>query len=151
MEDASLSSQSAPLDVIDDTSLNASSHINGRCLICHSFDYLHDFYLKSEHSWDAVVHSAQTCLYCDAIVRGCRGWLDEDGKQDWTPKRLLLHFRDDKGYRQFLKPYMNGEVVYRYDDADKETTYLEMDGRRSVEMVFASTSLQIRIFAAGCS
>ena len=145
------SSHPAPLDVIGTLPPPHPSLHNGRCLICHSFGYLHVYYVKSEHRWDAVVESAQTCLYCDAIIRGCRGWLDEDGKQDWTPKSLLLQFRDDKLHDQVLEPYMTGEVNYRYNDSDKETTSLAMHAQRSVEMSFASMSLNIRIFAPDCS
>lgn len=144
------SSRPAPLDVIGTLLPPHPSLHNGRCLICHSFGYLHVYYVKSEHTWDTVVESAQTCLYCDVIVRGCRGWLDEDGKQDRTPKSLLLHFRDDKEFYQILDPYMDGHVTYRYDVSDKEKTRSNMKGLRSVEMIFVSTSLQIRIFAADC-
>lgn len=145
------SSRPAPLDVIGTLPPPHPSLHNGRCLICHSFGYLHVYYVKSEHPWDAVVESAQTCPYCDAIVRGCRGWLDEDGKHDWTPKSLHLRFRDDKLYKQILEPYKGGDVAYRYDDSDQETTSIAMPAERSIEMVFASKYLYIRIFAPDCS
>lgn len=53
----------------------------------------------SVYPWNDFVVSAHTCSCCDVIVRGCRGWLDEDGKQDWVPDSLTLHLRYSAVFR----------------------------------------------------
>jgi hypothetical protein len=63
------------------------------CAICNSFEGLPGYALYRNPGWNDIVESARTCVSCDVIVRGCRGWLDEDGKQDCTPINLILRFR----------------------------------------------------------
>jgi hypothetical protein len=60
------------------------------CAICG--DFLDpENYSPVPRPWDDFVTSARSCVYCDAIVRGCRGWLDGSGRQDSTPLSLQLH------------------------------------------------------------
>jgi hypothetical protein len=59
------------------------------CAICGDFlDFQN--YRSQPQSWEDFVTSARSCVYCDAIVRGCRGWLDGSGRPDLTPSSLGL-------------------------------------------------------------
>jgi len=138
MDNGPSSSRLAPLDVIGTLPPHPATHVSGWCRIYNSSNYYsYDQNVESEHSWDAVVESAQTCLYCDAIVRGCRGWLDEDGKQDWTPKSLVVHCRDEEKIWTPMSLFLPSR--------DGEERRSNLEGRISVELIFASTSLRIGI------
>ena len=153
MEDASSSSKPAPLDVIEIPPTAPSTAVWGECHICHSFERLSGFFLHATYAWTDVVTSAHGCTYCDAIIRGCRGWLDEDRKRDWTPENLLLYFGDSQNQATSVnisaRPYPDERHSY-HRDAWKLGGYSKKWGHYYVEMSFASTTIRLKILAAQC-
>jgi hypothetical protein len=157
MGNAPSSSKPAPLDVTAIQPQISFTPVYGGCRICHSFESLRGYYLDETHPWDDIVTSAHTCIYCDAIIRGCRGWLEEDGKCDWTPSTLRLDFTypsehgETSTYRwrdsNVVYDWHNQSVFHRLDRLRHAT---ETVSHYCVTMTFLSTTITLVILAAKC-
>lgn len=132
MDSPSSSSQPGPPRTIEASLQDLATEEIKPCYICycHSFDKLGDILHQSEHSWDDFVASAQNCSCCSVIVRGCRGWLDHDGKQDRIPDRLTLFF---KSMFPGLLTHFRRVPCFRY-----------------IVIVYAKTCIKLEILAKKC-
>ena len=149
MEDAPSSSRPAPLDVKDITPTASTIPVFGRCRVCHSFISLRGYWIIEEYTWDAVVASAHTCIFCDAIIQGCRGWLDKDGKYDWTPDILVIDFAysPEQGQQNGTRWY--DPNVYDFSKVNPSTRFVDgaHDRGYSVRLIFPSTGIHLKICA----
>lgn len=143
--------QLAPHDVIDSPTLEPSTAANRGCHLCHRFEILDIYYLSSEHSWGDILVSAQPCASCDVVVRGCRSWLDKDGKKDWTPASLILNFRrphESNGYG-LPRGVRKGSGIRRYEREDREKVWRVQDPcncSHLVGMNFTSSIIWLGMF-----
>ena len=144
--------QPAPHDVIYSPTTPHSTAVKELCLICYEFMISNDSYLSTEHSWGDITESAQACACCDVVVRGCRDWLDKDGKKDWTPASLILNFRRPYGANHGdimpLKPMKTGKGTLRYEPGDEPAQDL-FTGSHYVGMNFVSSTIWLAMFEVG--
>jgi len=85
MDSSSSSSQPSPSGAIEASLQDSATEEIKPCYFCYCYSFKmtpKESFFQSEYSWDDFVTSAQSCSCCSVIVRGCRGWLDQDGKQD---------------------------------------------------------------------
>ena len=125
-------SQSDSPDVVEDPPQNPATYEIEPCHTCncHFYGDAEKYIYPSVHPWNDFVTSAQTCSYCDVIVRGCRGWLNEDGKQDWIPDSLTL----------CLEWASENEIPEPHGTVWK----------RHIAIEFAKTSIQLEILVKKC-
>ena len=135
------SSSAAPPYVRSAPPQRSFTHANGRCLICHSFVCLRGYLTKSRHPWDEIIESARHCVFCDVIVRGCRGWLNANGKEDWIPNSLLLQFEHVHTSDKLIEPYSKDMVAHK-----QGSTSFETHSVYRVYMGFHATVLPMEIF-----